>query len=67
MVIVVDAERTSISLGLSPNEDSIHLEIGEDRDAIHHLYIGQLNNVHIHMQEATQEGEENQFVIKINQ
>ena len=57
MIIEVSA-LSRISIGEANNEDSIHLEISEGRDCIHHLYVHPDNGIHIHYKRANDEKEE---------
>lgn len=40
MILIIN-EDAGISISRSPGEDSIHIEIGEDRNILKHLYVGE--------------------------
>jgi len=36
---IVIGKDASVNIGMSPNEDSLHIEVGEHRDTLEHVYL----------------------------
>jgi hypothetical protein len=65
MRIITSADDSSISISMANNEDSVHIEIGEGRDSIHHLYTHPDNVIRIEHKQSKKEGWPSQFIVRV--